>query len=355
MLRAKPFQLMPSARGICFWYQAVDVARAEASCRYRIGHFVEVTTGADVVIGETLPRVVASRAKVVVCIRPFVTPVFARAVSRLQRDNVEVVADYDDLLFAGNASGLPASAGGTGGDPSRLQRYAAGLELFGRYTVSTRALARRLQKLVPDATVHVVPNALSSSWVAQGRALYRAFAPADAKLIRYFPGSPSHDQDFASIAGPLCSFLQRNPQVSLEVVGLLRFDQDQFPRGQVRHRPRVHYDLLPELLASSWVNLSPLAASEFSECKSAIKFLEAGAFGCPTLASPNDDLLRHVEQGAQPCVCAEPQAWPEQLASLLEPSTRARLGQDARGYVDHAGLVESQRDAWLRALRVGQA
>src|SRR5262249_28363930 len=161
--------------------------------------------------------------------------------------------------------------------------YSAALSAFDLFIVSTRALARRLSTLAPAASVAMVPNALSQAWVAQGKLLYRQWQPIDGLVIRYFSGSPSHDHDFASIAKPLARFVTDHPSVRVEIVGPLNVDLLSFPEGRLKLVPHVSYEELPRLLASSWVNLAPLASSEFTECKSAIKFLESGAFSCPTL------------------------------------------------------------------------
>jgi glycosyltransferase involved in cell wall biosynthesis len=347
-----------SARGVCFWYQAVQVARAAASCRYRIGHFVELTRGADVVIGERLPTGVARRAHTLVCIRPFVTPSLEKTLLELQRAGVRLVADYDDLLFAGDISGLPSSATGSGSPAEkqrRLAAYSAGLRVFDRFLVSTRALARRLALLAPAARVTVVPNGLSSSWVEQGRALYPTFEPADPPTIRYFSGSPSHDHDFASILEPLRELLLRQTEVRLELVGHLKLDTTRLPAARVRQLPTVDYDRLPQLLASSWLNLAPLVPSEFTKCKSAIKFLEAAAFGCPSLASPSDDMLRHRELGGPVVICETAQDWSRELQASLDLARRNALSADGFRHVSAHGMAGANLSSWLDGLETRAA
>ena len=62
------------ARGVCFWYQALDVAKASASCRYRINNLCELLSGADIVVKRQLPRQIRARVATVCMIRPLVTP-----------------------------------------------------------------------------------------------------------------------------------------------------------------------------------------------------------------------------------------------------------------------------------------
>lgn len=344
----------PSARGIFFWYGSDHIAKAFASRRYRVGNFVERVSGASVVVGRRFPTQQLASARYVCCLRPLVDRRLSRTLASLRRAGVRLVADYDDLIFAGDVDGLPASVGGFVNERSRaarLESYAAGLASFDRITVSTRALALHVKRLSPSRPVAVIPNGLSEAWVRQGRALYPSFRPGDPLIIRYLCGSPSHDSDFAQIQAVLASFLHIHPEVELEVVGPLRFDAVAFPARRTRRLSSVPYEDLPRLLASSWVNLAPLKPTLFNECKSAIKFLEAAAFACPTLASPSDDMLRHHAQGAPLLLCRSDDDWYDQLTAMLNIERRMEAGDAAACYVGQYGMAERSVPDWLAALK----
>jgi glycosyltransferase involved in cell wall biosynthesis len=275
----------------------------------------------------------------------------------LRESGVRLIADYDDLLFAGDVSGLPESVRGSTGpaeQSERLLRYADGLSAFGSFTVATRALAAKLRASVPRAHVVLVPNGLSEQWVAQGRALYPLFRPGDPLVIRYFAGSPSHDDDFDSIVPVLARFLDAHREIRLEVVGPVRFDPSRFPIGSVAALPKVSYETLPGLLASTWVNLAPLRPSAFNDCKSAIKVLESGAFDCPTLASANDDVLRHQELGAPVSLCSTEHDWFAALESMLDVERRRSLGRGIAEHVARHGMARTSATAWLTGLGLGE-
>jgi hypothetical protein len=191
-----------------------------------------------------------------------------------------------------------------------------------------------------DARVFVVPNGLSRSWVAQGRALYRSWTPGDRRVVRFFPGSPTHDASFAEIAPELGAWMRSHPDVTLEVVGNLAWDASVLPEGRARRRAAVPYDHLPELLASSWVNLWPRAKSRFNRCKSPIKFLEPAAFATPTIASiscarPGLECegLAYAESAA---------GWGDALTRWLRDDARMAAGHACVRFVDeHAGSERS--------------
>jgi glycosyltransferase involved in cell wall biosynthesis len=344
------------ARRVCFWYQALDVAKASASCRYRMGNFGELVAGADIVVRRELPRHVRTRIATVCVVRPLVTPPFLAQLAALRKDGVRLVADFDDLLFAGKVSGLPGSVGGATSAAlldARLESYAAALTAFDAFTVSTRPLRDQILQRVPAASVALVPNGLSEAWVRQGRALYDAFQPGDPLVIRYFAGSPSHDEDFAVVAEPIRRFMLDHPQVRLELVGAIRADLSAFPEGRAAHLPPVPYEELPRLIAKSWVNIAPLYGSQYAEAKSALKLLEAAAFGCPTLASPNDDMRRHHAQGAPVALCDTDRDWQRELARLVDPSQRTELGHAAQRYANEHGMAHSSLAAWQELVLEG--
>lgn len=340
-----------SLRGVCLWYHDVGVSAARASCRYRMGHLVPHLRGVTCVVGPRLPRPVRSSVRLLCCIRPLGSPSLLAQLSSLRHRGVRLVGDYDDLLFAGEVSGAPDSLTRQSwwGGAKRSDSYRSALRLFDEFTVASRALARHLRALRPDAPVTLVPNGLSESWVTQGRLLARPWQPGDPHVIRYLSGSPSHDQDFEQIIEPLSSFLRDHPQTRLEVLGPLRVDPERFPVGRFTHLPRLmSYEVLPSVLSSSWVTLAPLAKSAFSESRSAIKFLEAGAFGCPALVSLNDDLQRHREQGAPIQECQHPADWYTGLKRLLAPQHRMEVANASLAYILQYGLAARSAANWRR-------
>lgn len=148
--------------------------------------------------------------------------------------------------------------------------------------------------------------------------------------------------------------MRRHPQVALETLGPVELATVDLPAERVRSRRRVDYDRLPEPLGTTWINLAPLAPTEFNRYKSALKFLESAAFGCPTLASKNDDLLRHQELGANVVPCDTEEDWYRQLNAMLEPDRRSESGLAAMRYVNEHGMAETHTATWLRAITTSE-
>ena len=330
--------------GLCFWYQATRMARASASCRYRMGHLAEHLRAATTIVDRDPPLSELRDADVLLVMRPFVDDACEAILDACRRRGVLLVADFDDLLFAGDPAEYPLVLGGSltaEQSGARMRRYQIGLSEFDAFTVATAELESDLALTKPGARIAHVWNGLSPSWVEQGRALYRAWQPGDPKVIRYFSGSPSHRADFARIAPTVELFLRAHPDVTLEIVGAL---DDRTPA----QRARVPYMELPRLLASSWTTLAPLAPTRFNACKSAIKFLESAAFGAPCIASSIGDLARHHEGGV---ILVDVEAeWHDALTRLLDDEYRMALAQRGRAYVDAHGLARHGTRALLGAL-----
>lgn len=208
-------------------------------------------------------------------------------IEGLRARGVSIWADYDDLLFAGEVGDFPNARklwqrfkiG------RRLPVYRDGLSAFEGFTCSTQPIADALVRMRPDAPVHVVPNVPSAQWIQRGWERFGplAWKPGMPRVLRYLPGSPSHDEDFAVVEDVLVRLLHELPELSLEIVGYLNFQAKKFPRGRIHHRPKVPYDELPGVLLPTWLNLVPLANTPYSRARSNIKELEAAAFDVPSV------------------------------------------------------------------------
>ncbi len=334
---------------MCFWYQSVAVAKARASCRYRMANPASHLPGSAAFAAASLPRRSKREASVICCIRPRPGRAFERELRRLRRSGARLIADFDDLLFQSGVAGAPSWTRDPrlgGAEHHRL------LSLFDEFTVATAPLAEALRRMRPDAAVTLVPNGLSESWLEDG-AWHRRWRPNDDFVIRYFAGSPSHDDDFAMVAPVLREFLDRYRDVHVEVFGPLngleRLASPERVRQHARLRPFEH---LPPYLASSWVTIAPLRRSAYNYAKSAIKFLEPAGFGCPTIASPNSDLMRHAERGAPVLLCETAQEWYEALCRLRRTSHRMEVGGASHDYVVRHAMSARSGRLWRSILGV---
>jgi glycosyltransferase involved in cell wall biosynthesis len=272
-----------------------------------------------------------SNARAVVFHRPQLSPRFWSLARVLRRQGTRVIVDLDDLIFdPASARHSPAVVNGILPLRTiwlRFLRHRLALGYVDAVTCSTSALAERLDRLFPALPVTIVPNTVHMSW----RECEADPAPrAPDRTIAYTPGTRSHDRDFQLIAPVLERFLESHPEVRLRITGELKQSLRARP-GQVSQAARVPFADYAEVVRGAWVNLSPLEPSPFNDCKSAIKVIEAGYWGIPTICSPNADSERFVGAGA--IIARGPDDWHRELERLLDDEAYADCTRGLRGRV----------------------
>lgn len=295
------------------------------------------------------------RPDVVVFHRPQLTPQWWLLMGWLRRQGVQLVADVDDLIFDPQLAFLsPAVLNGRaelGQIARRFKRHRQALQRFPLLTVSTETLRDELSGLPglnERASVHWLPNAVHHSWLSM---TIRSEVPSpelQVPVLRYLPGTRSHDRDFALIAEPLAALLRARPQARLEVTGPIEFSLS-VPEHQVVRRDKQPFACYHQVVAGASVNLAPLEDTRFTRCKSALKVIEAAYWQVPTVCSPLPDARRLSRAGAH--LAATDEEWFAKLARLLDDSGyhARQVGSLRRKILEQANVHELAR-GWLRWL-----
>jgi hypothetical protein len=270
----------------------------------------------------------------------------------LCRRGAKVLADVDDLIFdEALAEFSPGVLNNLVTLKETRRQFAANRRALARFdaiTVSTEPLAEHVRRCFPSARVTVLPNGVHRSW----RSMSERGEKPSAPVITYFPGTRSHDRDFGVYAEGVAAFLAKYPEARLEVTGPLNFGMTARP-GQVVHREKIPFDRYHEHVRTGWVNLAPLELTPFTRCKSALKVLEAGYWGIPTVCTPIADAERFRNAGALPADDAE--ACFRWLEAMMDPARYrevteglsqrvlevADVDREARRLLEFAGLSES--------------
>lgn len=248
--------------------------------------------------------------------RPKISPGLSWQIWRLRNRGIRLIADFDDLVFDPDyAQYSPAVLNSILPLHKARQAFSASrkaLERFDLITVSTQPLLDHVQRLATGKHVIIIPNAVHHSWLD-----IPATPPNDGvnKIITYFPGTRSHDRDFAMIAPVLERFLDKYPDSRLQITGHLN-QTISARQGQVIQTPRVPFSDYINPLRTGWVNLAPLEPTPFNHCKSALKILEAGYWGIPTVCSPGPDIERFVNAGA--LLASTGEEWFDVLEKLID-------------------------------------
>ncbi len=153
--------------------------------------------------------------------------------------------------------------------------------------------------------------------------------------IGYFSGSPTHVNDLEVALPEILKFLQDHPDAILEVVGLMEFDKRAkrfLDNGQIVFLPPVDFRKLQRLVSEVDVNIAPLVINEFTNCKSELKFFEAGVVETTTIASPTYTFERAITDGENGFL-AYPGEWYEKLEFLYKhPEENKKIAKNARNY-----------------------
>jgi O-antigen biosynthesis protein len=249
-----------------------------------------------------------------------------------------LVFDTDDLVFE---PGLVHHFAVFDGWPeaelmlevAKLDRYRRTLDACDAATVTTEPLREHALRHLAD--VSVVPNAVSEEMVhlADEALPLRTLGTGSAAVtIAYLSGTRTHDRDFLEAADAVLWALATYPHVRFQAVGKLELDSRFSEFGdRVERLPVRPWQALPELLRRIDINLAPLErANPVTECKSCIKYLEAGLLAVPTIASPRPDFVRVIDHGQNGLLANTPGEWRDALACLVEsPSLRSDLGARA--------------------------
>ena len=216
-------------------------------------------------------------------------------IRRLKKKGVKIIADVDDLIIHPDFSSYsPAVLNKVLKESSVSKKYAKNfkaLNLCDFLICSTDRLELILNDYFPSIPTTVLYNCIFHKWKVGVNKMEKR----TEKPVTYFPGTQSHDRDFNIIRKPLESFLRDTPKAKLEIVGPLSLSL-KVSEAQLRHRPKVPFIQYDELVRSSGINLAPLEDTLFNNCKSGLKAIEAGAFGIPTISSPNEDASRFENQ-----------------------------------------------------------
>jgi glycosyltransferase involved in cell wall biosynthesis len=242
--------------------------------------------------------------------------------------------DVDDLIFDAEEYARNSNIGALPAGERRLlldgaQLYHAMLVRCDHAIASTATIARYMRQHC-RGEVFVVENALDGHLLElAGRPRQ---PPGGDVVIGYGSGTRTHDFDFRQAAPALLRILDDYPAVRLALYGHLELPEELAGRAaQVVRVPMLDPDDYYLALARFGISLAPLEGGTFNDAKSNIKFLEAGLFGVPTVASPAAAFRQVIRHGENGLLAATAEDWYAALASLIgHPAERARLGEAAR-------------------------
>ncbi len=356
-----------ATRRVAYLYEAPDTS----TFRYRVHNMIEALalTRPEIAAAwfaqaeiEQLADALAGCDALVIC-RTRYTHALNHLVTRARGLGVTTVFDCDDLIFdVGHAHLILSTLDQKLDDAAwnfwfaMIGRLGATLRLCDRVIVTNDYLAGKALQFAPDKDVRVVPNFLNRAQVALSSRIFEAKRAGgwqrDGRFhLGYFSGTPTHNRDFAIVAGAIAELMDDDPRVHLRLVGFMQLDGT-----LARHAARIdRHELqdflnLQRLIGEVELNLTPLQRNAFTHCKSELKYFEAAAVGTVTVASPSFTLARAIEDGVNGYL-APSHCWLETLRRAIDGmADYPAMAERAWAHVQRTYLPERQAEAICAAL-----
>lgn len=273
-----------------------------------------------------------------------------KLIRTARQRNIKLLYDIDDLLL--NCNWLPELLDGLDVKSNVEKNYWKDLVadyeklalLVDGFTTTNEYLAKKLEQSF-DKPVKVIRNSLnheqieiSERWVKKKedrKKVEKVMEKPRQFSIGYFSGSPTHARDFQLIENELIRFLNYHDDAILKVVGYMDFSnnmKEMINSRRVEIIGVVDYLRLQELMSKVDVNIAPLVINDFTNCKSELKFFEAGVVETTTIASPTFSFKKAISDGENGLL-AKPGEWYSKLEYLYgHPMENTKMARNAKEY-----------------------
>lgn len=234
----------------------------------------------------------------------------SQLITRFKSQKKRVLFDTDDLIFDTRYAHLIMNT--LDQDVNKpelwdywfayLSRMGETLRMCDAAVTTNDFLAGKIKEF-SGLPVGVIPNFINKEQLAISESIYAAkklnqFGRDDRICLGYFSGSPSHNLDYEIIIPALELVMDSDPQVDLMVVGYIDAGVDLSKFGnRIKRQPFHDYVNLQRLIGSVELNLMPLQANCFTDCKSDLKYFESAIVGTVSVASPSYTYRASVRHG----------------------------------------------------------
>ncbi len=261
-----------------------------------------------------------------------------KVVKTARKLEIPVLLDLDDLVF--DAKYLHLVLNTIGGLDNRafwtslfVKEHRTGEQVDGFWATNDFLMAKI--KDCFDKPVGVIRNALNDEQMEASEAYLAIKKRHDRFTIGYFGGTPTHVNDFEVALPEVLYFLDKHPRAKLRVVGFMELDQRSekyLQNGQIELLPFTDFRKLQRLISEVDVNIAPLMVNEFTNCKSELKFFEAGIVETTTIASPTYTFEKAIQDGENGFL-AEQGEWYDKIEFLYQnPEENWKIARRAREY-----------------------
>jgi len=265
-------------------------------------------------------------------------PKLLKAIAQVNATGGISIYEIDDLLFDASYPPPIDSYGGTVNNAT-YRELLKGMPLFRaamqecQYGIaSTLPLLEIMSSQVKTGKVILHRNGLDESNKASANASSSTKNTID---IIYGSGTQAHNSDFIEIVLPVLSkVLKEYPNVRFDVIGHLKLPNTfikTFSEQVTQYPITKTLDEYWEHIKSADINIAVLHPDKINNCKSELKWFEAGFFAVPSIVSNTQnyiDIINHKEDGLVAGTDAE---WYSAFKLLIEnESLRKTIGSNAQ-------------------------
>jgi glycosyltransferase involved in cell wall biosynthesis len=244
---------------------------------------------------------------------------------------------YDQSIYMNNSNLDYLSAKEKKSLLSSSVRYSAAMMAADFLLTSTTYMQQRMASSFEGKPVYRLQNYLDSeslSCANRIRMTSNSSPSTDTIVVSYASGSRAHEADFRIAEKAMARLLKAHKQVHFQVLGHL-----DLPACFTEYSDRItripfttHCGYLEKLNKSDIV-IVPLVQNNFNECKSAIRYLEAGLLKKATITSNVGEFREAIQTGVNGILCDEPD-WYNSLDKIVSDDLfRMSLGKEAHDNV----------------------
>ena len=303
-------------RSVIYLYEQADTS----TFRYRAYNMCQALRGSTDWYGEYFfsnelvqLEQILDKVDVIVVVRfrwSFQLDLFLRKARRL---NKPVVLDVDDMIYSTEYLELVTNTLAV--EFKTEEDYTYWFSYIGRIqktaSLCTSAITTNqfiAEKIKDDLNLpcYIIPNFYNREQEKVSNIYFQQKQCQKSRgkfVIGYFSGTPSHINDFLTVASELEMLLKEYEDIILRIVGFMElpdYMRKLEEQGKVERLPLQNFIDLQAEIAKVDVNIVPLVENDFTNCKSELKYFEAGIVGTPTCAAPTfvyKDIIKNKENG----------------------------------------------------------
>jgi len=235
-------------------------------------------------------------------------------LSLCKKNNLGVIYDFDDLIINPkhvpnylNNLGIINNINNTYVDCFYFSSvyYTLASECDG-FITTNKFLAKSIKKDF-SKPIWIIPNFLNKEQEHHSKIIRKNRRKDSSKyVLGYFSGSPSHKLDLDIVVTSIGGLLEKYDDIYFKIVGLIDMPEELVKFGdRIIQTPLVSFEKLQYEIGEVDLNLVPLQNNTFNNCKSELKFFEAGIVEVPSCCTPTYVYKKIIKDGENGFLCKE--------------------------------------------------